>query len=76
VHKVNSKISIINGELPMAKKSDRVRRREIKKAEKAIRNKSRIIPKRDTKSSLDRKETFPESHVITLDDLTNPDFDK
>lgn len=60
----------------MAKKSDRVRRREIKKAEKAIRNKSRITPKRETKTVSDGSATFPESHVITLDDLTNPDSDK
>jgi hypothetical protein len=60
----------------MAKKSDRVIRRELKKANKQIKNQSRrkpkdmiVVPEKGIKS-------FPESHIITLDDLTNPDSDK
>ena len=60
----------------MAKKSDRVRRREEKKAEKAIRNKSRVRPKRVTASAPKDSLSFPESHIITLDDLTKPKSDK
>lgn len=56
----------------MAKKSDRVRRREQKKADKAIKNANRSRPKRlRTEESKDAL-SFPESHIITLDDLTKP----
>ena len=60
----------------MAKKSDRVRRREEKKAEKAIRNKSRVKPKREQLFVPKDALSFPESHIITLDDLTKPKSDK
>ena len=56
----------------MAKKSDRVRRREQKKADKAIKNASRIRPKRATETVQKDALSFPENHLITLDDLTKP----
>lgn len=60
----------------MAKKSDRVRRREEKKAEQAIRNKSRVKPKSELPKPSKDFLSFPESHIITLDDLTKPKSDK
>ena len=56
----------------MAKKSDRVRRREQKKADKAIKNASRVRPKRATETVPKDVLSFPETHIITLDDLTKP----
>jgi hypothetical protein len=60
----------------MAKKSDRVIRREQKKANKQVRNQSRRKPKGVIEEPKEGTRTFPKSHIITLDDLTNPDFDK
>ena len=60
----------------MAKKSDRVIRREQKKANKQVRNQSRRKPKGVIEEPKEGTSTFPKSHIITLDDLTNPDFDK
>jgi hypothetical protein len=56
----------------MAKKSDRVRRREQKKADKAIKNANRSRPKRLRTEEPKDALSFPESHIITLDDLTKP----
>ena len=56
----------------MAKKSDRVLRRELRKAEKRFKNSNRIKPKvvaRDPKA-------VPINQIITLDYLTNPQSDK
>ena len=56
----------------MAKKSDRVLRRELRKAEKRFKNSNRIKPKvvaRDPKA-------VPINQIITLDLLTNPNLDK
>ena len=60
----------------MAKKSDRVIRREQKKANKQVRNQSRRKPKGVIEEPKEGTRTFPKSHIITLDDLTNTDFDK
>ena len=60
----------------MAKKSDRVIRREQKKANKQIKNQSRRKPKSVIEEPEKGTRTFPKSHIITLDDLTNPDLDK
>ena len=60
----------------MEKKSDRVIRREQKKANKQVRNQSRRKPKGVIEEPKEGIRTFPKSHIITLDDLTNPDFDK
>jgi hypothetical protein len=60
----------------MAKKSDRVIRREQKKANKQVRNQSRRKSKGVIEEPKEGTRTFPKSHIITLDDLTNPDFDK
>lgn len=60
----------------MAKKSDRVIRREQKKANKQAKNQSRRKPKSVIEQPKDGTRTFPKSHIITLDDLTNPDLDK
>lgn len=60
----------------MAKKSDRVIRREQKKANKQIKNQSRRKPKGVIEKPVEGTITFPKSHIITLDDLTNPDSDK
>jgi|TARA_E500000081_G_scaffold47945_1_gene51394 hypothetical protein len=60
----------------MAKKSDRVIRREQKKANKQIKNQSRRKPKSVIEEPENGTRTFPKSHIITLDDLTNPDLDK
>ena len=60
----------------MAKKSDRVIRREQKKANKQVRNQSRRKPKGVIEEPKEGTRTFPKSHIITLDDLTNPDLDK
>ena len=60
----------------MAKKSDRVIRREQKTANKQVRNQSRRKPKGVIEEPKEGTRTFPKSHIITLDDLTNPDFDK
>ena len=60
----------------MAKKSDRVIRREQKKANKQVGNQSRRKPKGVIEEPKEGTRTFPKSHIITLDDLTNPDFDK
>ena len=57
----------------MAKKSDRVIRREQKKAAKQVRNMSRQRPKGVIEKPKDGTRTFPKSHIITLDDLTKPD---
>ena len=56
----------------MAKKSDRVRRREQKKADKAIKNATRVRPKREEVATPKDALSFPETHIITLDDLTKP----
>jgi hypothetical protein len=56
----------------MAKKSDRVIRREQNKASKQFQNQSRLKPKSVTSDS----KMIPISQIITLDDLTKPDFDK
>ncbi|SVC16958.1 uncharacterized protein METZ01_LOCUS269812 [marine metagenome] len=56
----------------MAKKSDRARRRELRKAEKSLKYSNRIKPKvvaRDPKA-------VPINQIITLDLLTNPNLDK
>ena len=60
----------------MAKKSDRVIRREQKTANKQVRNQSRRKPRGVIEEPKEGTRTFPKSHIITLDDLTNPDFDK
>lgn len=60
----------------MAKKSDRVIRREQKKANKQIKNQSRRKPKGVIEEPENGTRTFPKSHIITLDDLTKPDSDK
>ena len=60
----------------MAKKSDRVIRREQKKAAKQIKNQSLRKPKSVIEEPKDGTRTFPKSHIITLEDLTNPDIDK
>jgi len=60
----------------MVKKSDRVIRREQKKANKQIKNQSRRKPKSVNDVSEEDATTFPKSHIITLDDLTKPDSDK
>jgi len=57
----------------MAKKSDRVIRREQKKAAKQVKKKSRQKPKSVIEKPKNGKRTFPKSHIITLDDLTKPD---
>jgi|TARA_B100001093_G_C26587932_1_gene910213 hypothetical protein len=57
----------------MAKKSDRVLRREQKKANKQVRNLARVKPKGVSEQPKDGTKTFPKSHIITLDDLTKPD---
>ena len=60
----------------MVKKSDRVIRREQKKANKQIKNQSRRKPKGVNDVSEEDATPFPKSHIITLDDLTKPDSDK
>ena len=60
----------------MVKKSDRVIRREQKKANKQIKNQSRRKPKSVIEEPENGSRTFPKSHIITLDDLTKPDSDK
>jgi hypothetical protein len=60
----------------MAKKSDRVIRREQKKAAKQIQNQSRRKPKGVIEEPVKGLRSFPKTHVITLEDLTNPDIDK
>jgi hypothetical protein len=60
----------------MVKKSDRVIRREQKKANKQIKNQSRRKPKSVIEEPENGTTTFPKSHIITLDDLTKPDSDK
>ena len=57
----------------MVKKSDRVSRREQKKANKQIKNQSRRKPKSVIEEPENGTRTFPKSHIITLDDLTKPD---
>jgi|TARA_R110000803_G_scaffold40700_5_gene87643 hypothetical protein len=60
----------------MVKKSDRVIRREQKKANKQIKNQSRHNSKSVIEEPENGATTFPKSHIITLDDLTKPDSDK
>ena len=56
----------------MAKKSDRVLRRELRKAEKSLRYRNRIKPKVATRDP----KAVPLNQIITLDHLTNPNLDK